>query len=300
MLTYWMVRITSALLSIIPVRFSYALAGLVGEAYYYLNPKHTHWAAFNLARVLHEPEDSPYVRKIARKSFGNYARVLVDFFRLPHVSQEAIMAQGSVSGLDNLRVATERGKGIILITAHMGSWDRAGALLTGYGYKATVLVDTFSPPELDAWVTRMRRKFKMQAVAVERPGALREMFRVLQRNEVLVLLIDRPDPRGIPLSFFGEETQWPGGVAQLVLRTDCSVVVTGLFRRPDGTSYNGFVEAATFPPRTGDADRDARAVMQEIATQLERAIVAHPEQWYMFRPMWPAEAEGRKGEEADA
>jgi KDO2-lipid IV(A) lauroyltransferase len=276
----------SALLSIIPVRVSYALAELVGEAYFYLNPKHTHWAGFNLARVLNEPEDSPYVQKIARKSFGNYARVLVDFFRLPHLSQEAIMAQGSVSGLENLRVATERGKGIILITAHMGSWDRAGALLTGYGYRATVLVDTFSPPQLDAWVTRMRRKFRMEAVAVERPGALREMFRVLQRNEVLVLLIDRPDPRGIPVSFFGEETRWPGGVAQLVLRTDCAVVVTGLFRRPDGTSYTGFVEAATFPPRTGDADVDARAIMQMIATKLEHAIVTHPEQWYMFRPMW--------------
>src|SRR5262249_12921082 len=135
MLIYWAVRVASALLSVIPVRFSYALAGLCGEAYYYLNPKHTHWAAYNLARVLNEPEDSPYVRRVARKSFANYARVLVDFFRLPHVSQPEIMAQGSVSGLDNLRVATERGKGVILITAHMGSWDRAGALLTGNGYK---------------------------------------------------------------------------------------------------------------------------------------------------------------------
>src|SRR4051794_36677705 len=142
MLAYWAVRFASALLSIIPVRLSYALAGLAGEAYYYLNPKHTHWAAFNLSRVLNEPEDAPYVRKIARKSFGNYARVLVDFFRLPHISQEAIMAQGSVAGLENLRVATERGKGFILITAHMGSWDRAGALFTGYGYRVTALVDT--------------------------------------------------------------------------------------------------------------------------------------------------------------
>src|SRR3954452_23457024 len=118
MRTYWAVRFASAMLSVIPVRFSYALAGLCGEAYFYLNPKHTHWAAFNLARVLNEPEDSPYVRKIARKSFGNYARVLVDFFRLPHVSQAEMMAQGSVSGLDNLRAATERGNGFILITAH--------------------------------------------------------------------------------------------------------------------------------------------------------------------------------------
>ena len=281
------VRGASALLAVLPVRLSYALAGVIGGAYYYLNPKHTHWAAYNLARVLNEPEDSPYVRKIARRSFANYARVLVDFFRLPHLSHEEITARASVAGVEHLHRARERGKGLILITAHMGSWDRAGAVLTGLGFTATVLVDTFASPQLDAWVTRTRRKFRMNAVAVEKPGALREMFRVLQRNEVLVLLIDKPEPRGVPVRFFGAETAWPAGVAQLALRTGCDIVVTGFFRRPGGQTYDGFVEPVPVPPRTGDAAADARAVMQAVADGIARAIVAHPEQWYMFRPMWP-------------
>ncbi len=286
-LLYWSVRGASALLAVLPVRLSYALAGVIGGAYFYLNPKHTHWAAYNLARVLNEPEDSPYVRKIARRSFANYARVLVDFFRLPHLDHADISAHASVAGVNNLHRALDHGKGTILISAHMGSWDRAGAVLTGLGFKATVLVDTFSPPQLDAWVTRTRRKFRMNAVAVEKPGALREMFRVLQRNEVLVILIDKPDPRGVPVRFFGAETTWPAGVAQLALRTGCAIVVTALFRRPGGETYDGSVEAVIPPPRTGDTDADARAITQAVADSVARSIVAHPEQWYMFRPMWP-------------
>src|SRR5579885_1911493 len=80
---YFLVRGASALLSVIPVRLSYALAGAIGEAYCIVRPSHSRWAAYNLARVLNEPETSPYVRRMARKSFANYARVLVDFFRLP-------------------------------------------------------------------------------------------------------------------------------------------------------------------------------------------------------------------------
>src|SRR5258708_27215399 len=82
---YWLVRAASLLLSIIPVRLSYALAGAIGEAYCIVRPAHSRWAAYNPARVLNEPPTSPAVQKAARQSFGNYARVLLDFFRLPHL-----------------------------------------------------------------------------------------------------------------------------------------------------------------------------------------------------------------------
>jgi lauroyl/myristoyl acyltransferase len=288
MALYWAVRVASALLGIIPVRLSYALAGAIGEAYCVLRPSHSRWAAHNLSRVFNEPPTAPVVKQVARQSFGNYARVLVDFLRLPHVAHAEIMAQASVLDLDALARAAAYDKGFILVTGHMGSWDRAGALLTGYGYRSVFLVDTFSPPELDAWVTRMRRKFRMSAVAVENPGALREMYRALQRKEALVLLIDTPDQRGygIPVTFFGEQTTFPAGVAQLAVRTGCPVVVAGLFRRPDFVSYDGFIRL--IPPTAPDADPEAAAqsLTQQVASLLEEAIVAHPAQWYMFRPMW--------------
>lgn len=288
-LRYALVRVASLLLSVIPVRLSYALAGAIGEAYCVVRPSHSRWAAFNLAHVLNEPETSSSVRKAARQSFGNYARVLVDFLRLPYVEHTDINAHASVTGLEHLECAAAQGKGFIVVTGHMGSWDRAGAVFTGYGYKATVLVDTFSPPQLDRWVTRMRRKFRMNAVAVERPGVLREMYRVLQRGEALVVLIDTPDPRGVPVTFFGKRTTFPAGVAQLALRTGCPVIAAGLFRRPDMVTYDGFCEPVSV--RTADSDHpvDAEVLTQQIATALEGAIVAHPAQWYMFRPLWPVE-----------
>ncbi|MHB8645709.1 MAG: lysophospholipid acyltransferase family protein [Thermomicrobiales bacterium] len=289
---YWTVRFASTLLSVIPVRLSYALAGAMGEAYCIVRPSHSRWAAYNLARVLNEPETSRYVRKVARQSFGNYARVLVDFLRLPAAAHAEISASASVTGVEQLARAAAQGKGFILVTGHMGSWDRAGAVFTGYGYKVTVLVDTFSPPQLDAWVTRMRRKFKMSAVAVERPSALREMYRVLQRGEALVALIDTPDPDGVPVAFFGERAMFPAGIARLALRTGCPVIVAGLFRRPDMLTYDGFCELATLGTADPEPPRDAEALTQRIATALERAIVAHPAQWYMFRPMW---TEGVRG-----
>jgi phosphatidylinositol dimannoside acyltransferase len=111
----------------------------------------------------------------------------------------------------------------------------------------------------------------------------------LQRKEALVLLIDAPDPRGvgIPVTFFGEQTTFPAGVAQLAVRTGCPVVVAGLFRRPDFVSYDGFVRVIPPTAPGPDPEAAAQALTQRVVSILEEAIVAHPAQWFMFRPMWP-------------
>lgn len=288
---YGAVRAASWLLGRIPVRLSYALAGVLGTLYCILNPRHSRWAAYNYARVLNVAADSPEARRMTRCSFANYARVLVDVFRLPHQTPEEVFATASVRGAAELARAVAgpgKGKGIVMVTAHLGSWDRSGAVFAALGYPTTVLVDTFQPPALDAWVTRLRQRFGMTAIAVERPGVLREMYRTLARGGTLVFLIDRPEPEaGVPITFFGEHTGWPAGAAQVALRTGSTIVLGGLFRRPGNRTYSGFLEVIEPPPPTGNRDADVQALTQRLATHLEAHIVAHPEQWYMFRPMWP-------------
>lgn len=290
---YYAVRAASWLLGKIPVQISYALAGALGQAYCIVNPGHSRWAAYNYARVLRVDAGSREARRMARRSFANYARVLVDFFRLPHLSTEEVFAATIVIGGENLDRARAGGRGVLVVTAHFGSWDRAGVALASLGFRPTVLVDSFQPPALDAWVTRTRTRFGMKAVAVEKPGALREMYRTLARGDSLVIVIDRPEPEtGVPVTFYGERTGWPAGAAQVALRTGCGIVVAGAFRQPGNRQYLGFAELVEPPAPTGDRDADAQALTQLLATRLEAHITAHPEQWYMFRPMWPVRDEG--------
>lgn len=284
---YYLVRVVSALLAVIPVRFSYALAGALGELYCRVNPGHSRWAAYNYARVLHEPETSAVVQQMARKSFANYARVLVDFFRLPHLTLEAVRASASIRGADSLAAAAAGGKGFIIVSAHMGSWDRAAIVMAALGYPPTALVDTFPSAKLDAWVTRTRARFGMKGISTTSPGALREMYRTLARGEALVFLLDHPEPDGVQVTFFGETAGLPSGVAQVALRTGAPVIVAALFRAPGNRTYTGFAELVPNPPPTGDRAVDAQRLTQAIITRLEREIVTHPDQWFMFRPMWP-------------
>jgi len=44
------------------------------------------------------------------------------------------------------------------------------------------------------------------------------------------------------------------------------------------------------PDITGDPQADIEALTQRIFSWLEQAIRLHPDQWFMFRPMWREEA----------
>ncbi|MER3406075.1 MAG: hypothetical protein C4289_13675, partial [Chloroflexota bacterium] len=187
------------------------------------------------------------------------------------------------------------GKGVIFVSGHFGNWD-VGAAFLARTFKVTVVADTFKPPRLNELVQGIRRHSGIDVIDVD--GAARKLFRVLRRNQIVGLLIDRPvDSSGVEVIFFGQRTNMPAGAAALALKTSAVVVPMGMWRNPDN-SYSGMIAPPIVPVSTGNVEQDVQALMQlvfrlgalafgYIVQGLEGIIRLHPDQWYMFRPMWP-------------
>ena len=119
-----------------------------------------------------------------------------------------------------------------------------------------------------------------------------EMVEALRRNEHLVLLIDIPNSDGgVEVRFGDALTRMPRGAATLALKTGASVVPMACVRRPDNTLLTSFAECIDFQP-CGSLSEDVQALTQLIMDSLEQFIRRCPEQYYMFRRMWPEEATG--------
>jgi KDO2-lipid IV(A) lauroyltransferase len=117
---------------------------------------------------------------------------------------------------------------------------------------------------------------------------LREVYRVLRAREILGLLVDwgyRPD--GQPVRLLGAWTTLPAGPAVLAARTGATILPFWTIRRPDGTFAGDAGEPITVP--SAEPADIARAT-QAIADALEPVIRAAPEQWCVFKPMWPDDA----------
>lgn len=273
-----------------PERVSYAVASALGSVAFYCWPRARKAMHANNRRVL--PGASRRERdRVARRSLVNYCKYLADFIRFPSIPPGRLIDEvEGESRFEALSRVLERGKGAVIVCMHFGNWDLGAGAAAARGYPLTVVAETFADPRLDAMVMGARTRLGMKIVKMEKAGP--SLFRALKENGLLALLIDRPTPGdGVKVTFFGEEVEVPAGPARLALRTGAAVVPTAFARidphRPEVTTLCDF---GVVTERTGDDQADIQSLTQAIMHSHERFIRQYPDQWYMFRPMWPSRA----------
>lgn len=242
----------------------------------------------NLTRVV-GPEN--VTRELVRDAMRSYARYWLEAFRLPRMAGDpglnATLSSGVV-GREHLDAAVTRGKGVVLTLPHTGNWDMAGTWLAeNYGGFTTV-AERLEPEALfDAFV-QFRESLGFDVVPLtggEQPP-FEGLKDVLAGGGIVCLLGERDfSGHGVPVTFFGEDTTFPVGPAKLARDTGATLLVahswfTGTRRRPGwGFSISAPVEVTTL------AD-----TAQQVADQFADNIAAHPADWHMLQPLWPADA----------
>ena len=173
---------------------------------------------------------------------------------------------------------------MIFVGGHIGNSDLAAAILAGRGFPVHVIAEPLQPPRWDALVQAARRAVGLKVIPLG-SNALR-FLRVLREKEILAFLIDRPEEEGVTVRFFGRTTTVPAGAAALALRANASILGAYIVR--SGNDWVAHISPAIPQPETGDPGRDLEALMQSLFDWLEHVIRQHPDQWFMFRQMWPA------------
>jgi lauroyl/myristoyl acyltransferase len=235
----------------------------------------------NLGRVLgHAPPE-----RLVRAVFRYGALAYYDVLRLPGLSPTALRAAVEVRGWEHLEVARAPGRGVLLVTAHLGSVSLVGQMVALGGCPANVVVEAL-PPRLLALLQGPRASHGITPLPAG-PGLLRAIVAALGRNEVVGLLSDRDVlGNGIAVTFFGTPTRLPGGAAGLGLRTGAAVLPAFTARRPDGR-YLGWFEPPVPLVSTGNVRADVQTNTERITRIVEAAIRRYPEQWTVFQRVWP-------------
>ena len=165
--------------------------------------------------------------------------------------------------------------------AHLGNNEAAVAGLAGRGWPINAVADDTAYEELFQLLNEERRSWGVKQIPWQN---LREVFRVLHRHEIVALLVDwgyRPD--GIPVWFFGAWTRFPAGPAVLAARTGATILPAWVIRSGD----RHLTEVGAPINLASDEPAELARATQEIATALEAGIRLAPEQWCVFKPIWP-------------
>ena len=293
---YWVWRIGMFLVGVAPRRLSLVIARLMGDGAYYLMLLRRRVARENFAHVLHKPLNDPAVGRVTHQAFRNFACLLRDVMLYPSMSLHDLEERITLHHGDYFEQALAIGKGVIIVSAHFGNMDLPGALLAHKYTPLTLVGETLRPQQLMDLLTHIRKDKKVFLYPYE--SAPRKIIEALKRNEMTAFLLDfgvthHFDITTVPVHFFNTETNFPAGPAQLALLAGAPIIVGHSYVQPDG-----HIEVEITPPiivqRSGNRHRDIQTTMQEIARRMETFIRAHPEQWYIFRPMWKDNASAKR------
>lgn len=226
---------------------------------------------------------------LVRASVRSYARYWREAFRLPAlVDDPRLVARltEAVEGREYLDASLASGRGVILTLPHSGNWDMAGLFLTRHHGQFTTVAERLKPEVLYEAFVAYRESLGFEVLPLTGGSAPFARLRTVLEDGGVIALMGERDLRGtgVSVSFFGEETTFPRGPAQLALDTGAALHAVHCWFTADGwgMSVSEEVEADTLERTT-----------QRVADRFATNIAAHPEDWHMLQPQWPTDRRHR-------
>jgi KDO2-lipid IV(A) lauroyltransferase len=283
-LEYVLFRILTGGLRVLPEGMALRAGGLLG------------WVAGTVLRIRRADvdrhlamafpdQDLRWRGRVARGSYAHLGREAVATFRLADLDAEAVVARTRIEGLEALESALAEGKGVVVVTGHLGNWEIAGAALSARGIALDVVAKGMANrrfgEELEA--TRSRLGMRVVDMAV----APREVLRSLRAGRVVALVADQnAREQGIFVPFFGVPAATFRGPALFALRAGSPIFVGTCLREPGWPQrYRGRATRIDFTP-SGDLDADVVRLTEAHTAALEQSVRQAPEQYFWQHKRW--------------
>lgn len=216
------------------------------------------------------------LRRLARRSFCEYARTSVDFVWVHRLPRPQLLRYFRSFGEEPVLRMKAEGQGGVLVLMHLGAWDAGGAYALARGVPLTAVMDGAGNPALRDLVVWARARIGLRAVLST--SSARPLLRTVREGGWVALLADIPaDTPSVEVSFLGNRTRFSTAPALLAARTGCPMVAVVTVRSPRG----GYL-VEVHPPVTVARHQEPEQALRPILDVFEAAVRRWPEQWFPF------------------
>jgi lauroyl/myristoyl acyltransferase len=260
----------------------------LATVYYRLRPKYLRAAASNLAIIRGLSPDDPEVRREALSMVRSHFTAWADFLQFATRSpRDGAMLIESVIGYSKILEGRLAGRGVVLLTAHLGNWEVGGLMLAQMKLPIHVVL----VPDIFPGVERERQRLHERSGVIEIPVDRSfvpslTVLRVLSQNGIVAMQGDRDfSNTGLGIPFFSRVAYFPRGPLRVAMASGATVLPAFVVRVPDGR-YRAIVEDPLEIESGGDRDAALRRNLERYVAILERYVRKYPDQWYCFYPFW--------------
>lgn len=285
MIAYYIVKLVSKILCILPACFGRLFAKFLGSVAVLVVP---HWrmqmAEANIRECLGVGEER--ARQIAEDSLHRFGRMVVEVLRFPKLNSDNISKKVTVEGLEHLQAAYAQGRGVIMCTGHYGNWELLGATVALLGYPMLSITRKQNNSYMDRLINEFRQMVGQQVTYNKGEHEVLAISHMLKAKKLLGVLYDQDtNDDGVEIDLFGKRSIVPLGPAALSRIYGSPILPIFLHNNEDGTC-----RAKIYPPlytqRSKSKRQDYYEVTKSLVTILEHEIIAHPEMWFWVHDRW--------------
>ena len=237
-------------------------------------------------KIVYKTDHVP--RSQVRAVFRNFGKYLLEFFTMKKRLHPAFIESNvHINNIEYLSEVLQKGKGGIVVSAHVGNWEMGGAVLPMLGFPLSVVALSHQDQRVNALFNAQREAFG--AMVIQTDVAVRRVVEHLRRNRLVAILGDRDfGTRGIVMDFLGHKTMMPKGAAYFSLKTGAPIIPV-FFIRTTQDHFEINIYPPIEPPHLPDTkitENVAMHCIQKYLAIIEEEIRKEPSQWLLFRGFW--------------
>jgi len=291
---YWLVLALVRPLGWVPRLLARQVANLLAWAAYALLTRLRRVGERNLELAF--PESDPFTKvQLLRGVYRHLGWQLVEFCRMrrytPVNTRDWIRTEGVELDLE----AKARGKGVLIVTGHLGAWELSSYYHSLMGHPMGMVIRRLDNRLLDAYVNGIRCLHGNRVL--HKDDFARGLLTAMRAGEAVGILMDtnmRP-PQGVFVNFFGRPACTASGLARVALKTGAAVLPGFMLWEPAEKRYVLHFGPELLFEQSGDAEADALAATQQCAAATEDWIRRYPDQWLWIHRRWKTRPAGEAG-----
>ena len=235
--------------------------------------------AENVASVLGPELGCEQQKRLVWRAWLNFARGVLDTMAVMHFSRDQIIDKIRLEGEEHLKNALKMQKGVLALSAHLGSFTLIGARLAAAGYPFSVVVKQPADKRFAQLIDNYRAQLGIHTISAKpRRQAAREILQALRSNRIVLLIADEFKSGDVMVDFFQMKAPAPRGPATLALRTGARTLPMFAVRDFDDAVVLT-VGPAIAPDERGDIEESVLATTALYTRTIEGAIRKYPDQW---------------------
>ena len=232
--------------------------------------------AFNNIKTAFPDMNYHWINKQLKGTYQIVINNFIDFLSVPNSYQQI---KYKIENQDIFDKAIKKDKGLILLTAHFGLWEKWGAWFGMNNYPIWGVIQKQANKGADLFFKEIRESYGMNHIY--RKSSINKIYELIKKKKIVILASDQDARKnGVRVNFFNKPTYTPKGAAKFHIKTDVPMVFSVSYMEPDGTIVISFSEIKI------KSNLSVENISQIYTNKLEKIIKRYPDHYFWFHRKW--------------